>query len=63
MEFLQLKSGKMLNLNTVCAISLQYNAIVYELLNGNSNKEVYEEFATVEEAQARYDEVAGMVLV
>lgn len=63
MEFIQLVSGKMLNLNTVTHIFLQYNTIVYELVSGNANKEVYEQFETPEEAQDRYAEVGRLVLI
>lgn len=61
MEFLELNSGKMLNLNSVTLISVQYNAVVYELVSGNADKAVYEEFATPEEAKARYDEICELV--
>lgn len=62
MEFIQLKSGKILNLNSVSLIFVQYNAVVYELLSGSSQKSIYEEFATPEEAEARYEEVKKMIL-
>lgn len=59
MEFIQLNSGKMLNMNTVTLVSLQYNCVVYDI---NSGKSIYEEFKTPEEAQDRYSEVGAMIL-
>lgn len=62
MEFIQLKSGKMLNLNSVTLISLQYNAVVYETKNGSAGKDIYEEFETPEEAENRFNEVKTLLM-
>ena len=62
MMFIELNDGTTQNIMTISRIYIQETDLVYETAKGSLN-EIREHFDTIEEAQARYEDLQNKLLL